>query len=124
MIDSKLVGLNIRRYREFMNMTRKEVASALGIGLTVYGRIERGECKVNLERLHDTAQYLGVDIQLLLDQNPPRIDNLVLTTEDALTYRGRLEIVRFGSSHKVHLKHRKEYRELRYYLNRGKKKRE
>lgn len=124
MIDSKLVGLNIRRYREFMNMTRKEVASALGIGLTVYGRIERGECKVNLERLHDTAQYLGVDIQLLLDQNPPRIDNLVLTTEDALTYRGRLEIVRFGSSHKVHLKNRKEYRELRYYLNRGKKKRE
>ena len=124
MVDPRLIGLNIRRYREFMNMTRKEVASALGVGLTVYGRIERGECKINVERLHRAAQYIGVDIQLLLDQNPPRVDNLVLTTEDALAYRGRLEILRFGNSRKVYLKKRKEYRELRNYFNRGKKKRE
>jgi len=123
MYDPVIIGRNIRRYREFMDITRKEIVSQLDIGLTVYGRIERGECKVNLDRLFRIAECIGVDIELLLDHNPPSLKGLVLTTEDALQYRGRLKIVRMGLAHKVHLTTRKEYRELHYYTERAKRNR-
>ena len=42
---NKKVGKKIRRIRDGLGMTQEEVAEKIGIHVTSFGRIERGEAK-------------------------------------------------------------------------------
>jgi transcriptional regulator with XRE-family HTH domain len=54
------VGQNIRRIREFKNLTQEHVADKSGLSVSTYGSIERGEADVNFRKLADIAEALGV----------------------------------------------------------------
>ncbi|HEY6082386.1 MAG TPA: helix-turn-helix transcriptional regulator [Chitinophagaceae bacterium] len=54
------VGNRIKQLREFNNFTQEFVANELGISVTAYGNIERGETTVHLDRIQDIARILAV----------------------------------------------------------------
>lgn len=54
------VGNRIRKLREFRNFTQEYMALRLGLSVTAYGNIERGETTVSLDRIQDIARILEV----------------------------------------------------------------
>ncbi len=60
------VGQNIRRIREFKNLTQEAVAEKSGLSVSTYGNIERGEADVNFRKLADIAEALEVQEEDIL----------------------------------------------------------
>jgi transcriptional regulator with XRE-family HTH domain len=54
------IGNNIKRIREFKNLTQEAVAEKAGMSITAYGNIERGATDVNFRKLADIADALEV----------------------------------------------------------------
>ncbi|NEN75744.1 helix-turn-helix transcriptional regulator [Pelistega sp. NLN82] len=52
----------IRAMREIKNWSQEEMAEKLEISPTSYARIERGESKLNLDRLQQIANIFNIDI--------------------------------------------------------------
>lgn len=49
-----------------MKLTQREVAEKLNMSDTYYGKIERGECRANLERLAQISVLLNVPLEDLI----------------------------------------------------------
>lgn len=69
----------IRDYREERQWSQEQMAERLGMSKNGYAKIERGEVTLNLERLEQIAQILGVSIVDLL-QNKDK--NVVVQTQN------------------------------------------
>ncbi len=69
----------IRDYREERQWSQEQMAERLGMSKNGYAKIERGEVTLNLERLEQIAQILGVGIVDLL-QNKDK--NVVVQTQN------------------------------------------
>lgn len=69
----------IRDYREERQWSQEQMAERLGMSKNGYAKIERGEVTLNLERLEQIAQILGVGIVDLL-QNQDK--NVVVQTQN------------------------------------------
>jgi transcriptional regulator with XRE-family HTH domain len=54
------IGQNIRRIREIKHLKQEAVAESLGMSVTAYGNIERGDADVNFSRLGEIAKALDV----------------------------------------------------------------
>lgn len=61
-LDSKSLGRNIRKIREWKGMKQDFVAKSLGLTTNGYGKIERGESTINIERLNQIADILKVNV--------------------------------------------------------------
>ena len=62
----------IRLLRQVKGLTQEEVADRLNLSVNGYGKIERGNCNINLHRLEQIAEVFGVEpIDLLgtVDRN-------------------------------------------------------
>ncbi len=59
----------IRLLREANHWTQEEMAERLAISVNSYARIERGESKLDLDRLKQIAQIFHVNILELVDSN-------------------------------------------------------
>ena len=62
----------IRLLRQVKGLTQEEVAERLNLSVNGYGKIERGNCDINLHRLEQLAEVFGVEpIELLgtVDRN-------------------------------------------------------
>jgi transcriptional regulator with XRE-family HTH domain len=59
-IDSTIIGNNIRKIREIKGLKQENLAKNLGITTNGYGKIERGESSINIDRLNQIAEALGV----------------------------------------------------------------
>lgn len=57
----------IKVIRLSKNYTQNFLADELGIDVTNYSRLERGEASVSVERLQKIAKILGVSTSFLLD---------------------------------------------------------
>jgi transcriptional regulator with XRE-family HTH domain len=55
-----LVGRNIRRRREFLDLTQEDVALCAGIDLKYFGQIERGKRNPSLKKIEKIAVALEV----------------------------------------------------------------
>jgi transcriptional regulator with XRE-family HTH domain len=55
------VGENIKRIREIKRLTQEGVAKSLGMSVTAYGNIERGDADLNFKKLAEIAEALEVD---------------------------------------------------------------
>jgi transcriptional regulator with XRE-family HTH domain len=55
------VGENIKRIREIKRLTQESVAKSLGMSVTAYGNIERGDADLNFKKLAEIAEALEVD---------------------------------------------------------------
>ena len=61
-----LFGNEVRTLRESLKITQRAVAEALGIGVPMYSRIERGERIIRKEQICIIANTLGIDPQNLI----------------------------------------------------------
>ena len=61
-----LFGNEVRTLRESLKITQRAVAEALGIGVPMYSRIERGERIIRKEQIYIIANTLGIDPQNLI----------------------------------------------------------
>jgi transcriptional regulator with XRE-family HTH domain len=55
------IGDKIRKVREIKGLKQENIATALGMSITAYGNLERGETAVTVERLEEIAKILEVD---------------------------------------------------------------
>ena len=54
------IGGNLRKIREIKGIKQESVAKQLGITTNGYGKIERGESAINIDRLEQIATILGI----------------------------------------------------------------
>ena len=62
-VSYKVIGRHIQEARKRMKLTQREVAEKLNM---YYGKIERGECRTNLERLAQISVLLNVPLENLI----------------------------------------------------------
>lgn len=60
------VGANIRKYREAKNYSLQMLAEKIGVTKKTIQRYETGEIKIDMERLGDIAEALGVKVSNLI----------------------------------------------------------
>ena len=71
------VGNKIRKIRELKNLKQDYLAEQLGISVTAYGNIERGEADVSMERLEQIAKVLDLSIQDILSFDEKKVFNVM-----------------------------------------------
>lgn len=62
----KVIGRHIQEARKQAKLTQRAVAEKLNMSDTYYGKIERGECRTNLERLAQISVLLNVPLEDLI----------------------------------------------------------
>jgi len=63
-------GNNLRKFRESKNMSQEEFAQICGISRAYYGRIERGEHSITLDKCFFISEALGLHISELFVDLP------------------------------------------------------
>lgn len=61
------IGLNIRKIREQKGFSQEYIAHELGINQSTYGKIERDDSNLSVDRLIKIAEILEEDLSSLLD---------------------------------------------------------
>lgn len=61
------IGVNIRKVRERKGFSQEFVAQELGINQSTYGKIERENSKISIDRLIKIAEILQEDLTEFLD---------------------------------------------------------
>ena len=64
------VGINIRKLREKKGFSQEYVAQELGINQSTYGKLERENTKISIDRLLRISEILEEDVINLLDSKP------------------------------------------------------
>ncbi len=64
------VGDTIKKIRIAKGVEREDVANHIGLSVSAYGKIERGETKIDIDRLRDIADYLKVPLSEFVRDNP------------------------------------------------------
>ena len=62
-VSYKVIGRHIQEARKQAKLTQRAVAEKLNMSDTYYGKIERGECRVNLERLAQISVLLHTPLE-------------------------------------------------------------
>lgn len=70
------VYVTIRHFRELKNITREQLADALEITVSGYGKIERGEVDLSLSKLYKIAEVLGVEVAQILNFKVSNVFNV------------------------------------------------
>jgi transcriptional regulator with XRE-family HTH domain len=63
------LGENIKKLRELKNYTQQYLADELGMSLSGYGKIERDQTEITVNRLFEIIRILEVDLFTLLNFN-------------------------------------------------------
>ncbi len=66
-IEYKVIGRHIRAARKRTHMTQEDVAAAIEMSPAHFGKVERGERPVNLQRLSQLSQILDVPLEKLVE---------------------------------------------------------
>lgn len=61
------IGNKIKNRREILNFSQEYVAEKLGISQPAYAKIEKGQTKIDIDRLNKISEILSIDILDLLD---------------------------------------------------------
>jgi transcriptional regulator with XRE-family HTH domain len=69
-------GVNIKKLRELKNYTQAYMAEKLNLSVSGYGKIERDETEVTINRLKEIARILEVDEQTVLGFNENIVFNM------------------------------------------------
>ncbi len=70
------VGYKIKQLRELRNYTQSYVAEQLNISVSGYGKIERNETDISLNRLMQISKILETDFNTILNFDKQNIFNL------------------------------------------------
>lgn len=66
MKTKKILAENLKAYREFYDMSQREVAKRAGMSYRGYGKLERQEVSASLDTLDKLSVGLGIPTSLLL----------------------------------------------------------
>ena len=88
---NKRIGKNIRILRDQRGFRQRYVSTLLGITPNGYGKIERGESSLTVERLELLAQILGVSVPDIIHLDP---DQSAQHRELILAYEAKEEQIR------------------------------
>jgi len=61
------LGNKIRKIREIKGLKQENVADKIGLSLSSYGKIERGEIKLSVDRLQSIAQAMDLSMNAILE---------------------------------------------------------
>lgn len=73
---STSIGRKIKKMRELKNYTQSYMAEKLNLSLSGYGKIERDETDVTLNRLQEIAEILETDYSSILNFDDRHVFNL------------------------------------------------
>ncbi len=77
------IGDNLRKIREIKGIKQEAVAKQLGITTNGYGKIERGESAINIDRLEQIATILGITAMDIMQFDESIIFNINTMTNSA-----------------------------------------
>ena len=66
---------NIKKFRELKNLTRKQMATKVGLSVSGYSKIERGEIDLTISRINLISNIFKVDRDTLLNFNEYQLLN-------------------------------------------------
>lgn len=66
-IEYKVIGRHIRAARKRKGMTQEDVAAAIEMSPAHFGKVERGDRPVNLQRLSQLSQVLDIPLEKLVE---------------------------------------------------------
>ncbi|MCM0060430.1 MAG: helix-turn-helix transcriptional regulator [Algoriphagus sp.] len=67
---------NIRKFRELKSVTRESLADELGMSLSGYSKLERGEVEITLSKIYKIAEILEVSLEQLLNFDISQVFNV------------------------------------------------
>ena len=70
------IGENLRKIREIKGIKQESVAKQLGLTTNGYGKIERGETSLNIKRLEEIAEILGINAMDIMQFDESVIFNI------------------------------------------------
>lgn len=73
-MEQKL-GDRIRKYRQLKDIKQSYISRMLGISVSAYGKIERGETHLTIARLTEISEFLGFSVQEILQPEQPQNGN-------------------------------------------------
>ena len=79
----KEVALNIRRFRESIGMTRDEFCEKMNFDTAYWGTIERGERKINLQKMIEICEEFQIEPGYLIRLERREEDNTAKIQEIA-----------------------------------------
>lgn len=88
----------IRSVRELSNWTQEEMAEKLNMSVSGYSKIERGETKLNIQRLQQIAEVLNINMFDLLPQNE---GSICLINQEGNNYQGTFSNMPLDASHEI-----------------------
>ncbi|MFD2671507.1 helix-turn-helix domain-containing protein [Marinicrinis sediminis] len=65
-MENNQLAKRIRAFRKLKGLTQTELASELGISISVLGAVERGNRKADPELIHQLCERLNIDKKELL----------------------------------------------------------
>jgi transcriptional regulator with XRE-family HTH domain len=67
---------NIKKFRELKNITRESIAAELGMSLSGYSKLERGEVDITISKIYKISDILSVSPEQLLNFDASQIFNV------------------------------------------------
>lgn len=100
------IGKNIRLFRDRLNINQSELAGYCGIQREVLSYYENGNREVSLLHLEKLSEFMDVDMEVFLEENPSNIqpDLALAFRADELTTSDREQIAYFKRVVKNYLK--------------------
>lgn len=84
------IGKKIKQLRELKNYSQEYMAKNLNMSIPGYGRIERNEVDVSIERAHQIASVLGISITELISFDEKYVFNNYAQTTNGLVVNSEL----------------------------------
>ena len=85
---------NIKKFRELKSLTRESIAAELGMSLSGYSKLERGEVDITISKIQKIAEILGVSIEKLLNFDASQIFN-VFNNQQVQGLGSQAEVINF-----------------------------
>lgn len=84
------IGKKIKQIRELRNFSQEYMAKNLSMSIPGYGRIERNEVDVSIEKAHQIANVLGISITELISFDEKYVFNNYAQTTNGLVVNSQL----------------------------------
>ncbi|MEY4936266.1 MAG: hypothetical protein RIS64_2625 [Bacteroidota bacterium] len=115
-LTSMKIGNKIKKIRELKNYTQEYMAQSLNISLNGYGRLERDEVEITVNRLEEIAKILEMDLLQVLGFDENRIFNI---SHNHNQNNHALAIIQNDEGFKMLITHlQEENKDLRSQINR------
>jgi transcriptional regulator with XRE-family HTH domain len=88
--DELRIGKKIKQLRELKNFSQEYMASNLKMSVPGYGRIERNEVDVSIERANQIANVLGISLTELISFDEKYIFNNYANNQNAFVINSDL----------------------------------